>query len=310
MNGEGALVDGHHHLWDLTAVSYPWLAAQRPRFFGDPAPIARRHDLADFRAAHGARAVSASVHVQVGAADPLAETRWLAAEAEAAGWPMAIVAAADLTAPDLGEQLDRLADAAGGRLRGIRQIVARHSSEDGAAAGALMADPAFARGLEQLAARGLSFDLQLTAPLLGAARRLFAAVPGLGVALCHCGSPWEADAAAMARWADDLAAFADLVPGAVVKLSGLGMLRRDGAGVDSIVAGTLAAFGPARTLWGSNWPVDALHRPGWAAILAEAEALVPAADRSALFGGTARRFYRLWPRMASASLAAPARRNC
>lgn len=289
----GAIVDGHHHLWDLSAVAYPWLAERRPRFFGDPAPIARRHDLADFRAAHGGRAVLASVHVQVGAADALAETRWLAAEAQAAAWPMAIVAAADLTAADLAQTLDRLGAAADGRLRGIRQIVARHPAEDGPAAGALLAHPAFERGLALLAARGLSFDLQLTAPLLAAARRRFAALSGLQVALCHCGSPWDGDAQAMARWADDLAAFADAVPGAVVKLSGLGMLRRDGAGVAAIVSRTLAAFGPGRTLWGSNWPVDALHRPGWAAILAEAEALVPAADRAAVFATTARRFYRL-----------------
>ncbi len=293
LSGVAPLVDGHHHIWDPAAVRYPWLASGQPRFFGDPAPIAGRHGLSDFRAAHGGRRVAASVHVQVGAADPLAETRWLAAEAAAAGWPMAIVAAADLTWPDLGDELDRLSEAAGGRLRGVRQIVARHPAEDGPAPGALLRDPAFRRGLALLADRGLSFDLQLTAPLLREAAGLFARLPGLRVALCHCGSPWDAGTAAMARWADDLAAFAAAVPASVVKLSGLGMLRSTGDGVAALAAGTLAAFGPARTLWGSNWPVDALHRPGWAAILCEAEALVPEADRAAVFGGTARAFYRL-----------------
>ena len=30
------LVDGHHHLWDLQAIDYPWLQARGARrFFGD-----------------------------------------------------------------------------------------------------------------------------------------------------------------------------------------------------------------------------------------------------------------------------------
>ena len=35
-------LDAHHHLWDLSAVSYPWLEARGVRrFFGDPTPIQR-----------------------------------------------------------------------------------------------------------------------------------------------------------------------------------------------------------------------------------------------------------------------------
>ena len=31
------MIDAHHHLWDLSAVHYPWLAAKgATRFFGDP----------------------------------------------------------------------------------------------------------------------------------------------------------------------------------------------------------------------------------------------------------------------------------
>ena len=36
------MIDAHHHLWDLSAVHYPWLAAKgATRFFGDP--IQRQH---------------------------------------------------------------------------------------------------------------------------------------------------------------------------------------------------------------------------------------------------------------------------
>jgi predicted TIM-barrel fold metal-dependent hydrolase len=284
------VVDGHHHLWDLGAVVYPWLMDAKPRFFGHQATIAHDYRLADFRRDHGGIGVAGSVHIQVGAADPLAETRWLAAHAQAENWPLAIVAAADLTAATLEADLDALAAAARGRLRGIRQIVARHPSEDGADPGALLRSPAFARGLRVLAAHNLCFDLQLTAPLLLEAADLFGAVPELAVALCHCGSPWDTSAPAMARWQRDLHAFARL-PSAVVKLSGLGMLRPAGDSA-GLVDGVLDAFGPDRSLWGSNVPVDALHRP-WRSLFADVAARVPPADQAQVFAGTSRRFYRL-----------------
>lgn len=287
-----AIIDAHHHLWDLSAVHYPWLAARGVRrFFGDPTPIQRDYPLAEFRADHGGETVVGSVHVQVGADDALAETRWLADHAEAHGWPLAIVAAADLTAPDLAARLDAQVEAAGGRLCGVRQIVARHPGEDGPHPGALLRDPAFVRGLATLAERGLSFDLQLVAELLPDAARLFHDVPTLRVALCHAGSPWDPAPDVMARWRDGLAAFAEL-PQAVAKLSGLGMLRPSGEGVWPIADALLATFGPDRLMWGSNCPVDALARP-WGALLAEARALVPPGYHHAVFRATASRFYRL-----------------
>ena len=284
------VVDAHHHLWSLSAVSYPWLMASGVRrFFGDPEPIQRDYLLSDFRADHGTADVTASVHIQVGAADPLAETRWLAAHAQEARWPMAIVAAADLTAPDLESNLDALTDAAEGRLRGIRQIVARHPSEDGPTPGALLGDRAFARGLEALARRSLSFDLQLTAPLLRRAAILFSAIPGLRTALCHCGSPWSRSTAAMVEWEQGLAAFAE-VPGAVAKISGLGMLR-PGSSAARLIATMQRHFPADRLMWGSNVPVDALARP-WRTLLDEATSRIPPQSRQSIFADTARRFYR------------------
>jgi L-fuconolactonase len=93
----------------------------------------------------------------------------------------------------------------------------------------------------------------------------------------------------MRAWRRGLAAFA-AVPGACAKLSGLGMLRPDGAGVARIADGLLEAFGPERVMWGSNVPVDALQRP-WADLLAEARAAVPTAAAADVFERTARRFY-------------------
>lgn len=288
------VVDGHHHLWDLAAVSYPWLMATGVRrFFGDPTPIQRDYLPTDFRADHDGIEVVASVHVQVGAAPgaEVAETEWLDKQGTRTRLPSAIVAFADLTAPDLDAVLDAHAAASPTRLRGVRQIVSRHPSED--VGPDLLESPAFADGLKRLATRGLSFDLQLSAPLLARAADLFARVPELPVALCHAGSPWDRSPAGLAAWRAGLRAMAAL-PQAVAKLSGLGMTDPDWtpASLAPVVEAVLEAFGPQRTLWGSNFPVDRLYR-GYRPLFEAVRDAVPEADRTAVFEATARRFYRL-----------------
>ncbi|MGB6229467.1 MAG: hypothetical protein WBF53_05005, partial [Litorimonas sp.] len=62
-------IDSHHHLWDLRAVSYPWLMDDgAERFFGDPSPIRKTYGVPEFRVDVGGRECVGSVHVQVGAA--------------------------------------------------------------------------------------------------------------------------------------------------------------------------------------------------------------------------------------------------
>jgi predicted TIM-barrel fold metal-dependent hydrolase len=288
------VVDAHHHLWSLSEVSYPWLNARGVRrFFGDPTPIQCDYLPADFRADHDGIEVAASVHVQVGAAPgaEIAETAWLDAQGAATGLPSAIIAFADLTASDLDRVLDAHAAASPTRLRGVRQIVSRHPSED--AGPDLLASDAFLDGLRLLAARGLSFDLQLSAPLLARATERLALVPDLQVALCHAGSPWDRSAAGLADWRAGLAALAAL-PNAVAKLSGLGMTDPDWTtkSLSPIIAAVLEAFGPHRTMWGSNFPVDRLYR-SYRALFVAARSCVPAGDHGAVFAGTATRFYRL-----------------
>ena len=123
-------IDSHHHLWDLNAVNYPWLMeVGRPRFFGDPAPIQRDYLLAEHHAISQNHGFAASVHIQVGAEDGLAEARWVDQVAMAnPNWPMVQVAFCDLTAPEREEQLDQYQDLTS--LVGIRQIVGRSPEED------------------------------------------------------------------------------------------------------------------------------------------------------------------------------------
>ena len=123
-----SFIDAHHHLWDLGHCHYPWLIARgEERFFGDPTPIQKNYLTKDFLAESQRYRPAASVHIQVGVSpeDELKETQWLQSLLPC---PQAIVAATDLSAPDLAETLD--AHASCDRFRGVRQILGRHREED------------------------------------------------------------------------------------------------------------------------------------------------------------------------------------
>jgi predicted TIM-barrel fold metal-dependent hydrolase len=285
-------VDAHHHLWSLGAVEYPWLMAKGvSRFFGDPTPIQRDYPLARFR--QDAAGFAASVHIQVGATNPLAEAQWVQSVADAApDWPLVQVAFCDLTAPDAGHTIDRLQGLSS--LCGLRQIVGRAPGEDAATGtDALLDNPAFAQGLRDLAGRGLSFDLQLIPEQYARMARVLDQAPDTPIALCHAGSPHDRSAQGLADWARALVHLSDR-PNVVCKLSGLGMFDH-GWSVDSIrpiVETCLAQFGPARCMFGSNFPVDSLYSD-YPSVTNAYSALIEAQDHAAVFGANAVRFYRI-----------------
>lgn len=283
-------IDAHHHLWDLDAVHYPWLMAKGvERFFGDPAPIQRNYLLEEFR--RDATGFDGSVHIQVGAEDGWAEAEWVQRVAEAnPDWPLVQVAFCDLTADDLGAQLDRFQTLL--TLRGVRQIVGRAPGEDAkSGTNALLDDPRFAEGLREVGRRGLSFDLQLIPDLYDAMARVLETAPETPVALCHAGSPIDRSPEGLHDWAERLRVLSDL-PQITCKLSGLGMFDHGWTqdSIRPIVECVLDQFGPDRVMFGSNFPVDSLYSD-YSCLRDAYEALVPAGMQAAVFGGTARRFY-------------------
>ena len=299
VNLPDAIIDAHHHLWDLQACHYPWLMAKGVRrFFGDPTPIQKNYLVEDFLADIGELPVTASVHVQVGVEETqaVAETRWLQAVAESGkGFPQGIVAFCDLAAPEAQATLE--AHRGAPNLRGIRQILGR-SPEENAATGShlLLENPVWMKNLAGLAEQGLSFDLQLIPSQLPATRALLAKIPALRTALCHCGSPFQQDQEGLARWKTQLRALAEL-PNVYCKLSGFGMFDPawSAASIRPIVLEAIEAFTPERCMFGSNFPVEKLcadYRKVWAAYGALTQDFT-AAERRQLFHATARDFYAL-----------------
>ncbi len=287
-------IDAHHHLWDLSAVHYPWLMAEGvPRFFGNPAPIQRNYLIDEFSMDASAHGVGASVHIQVGAESGWAEAQWVQSVADATpNWPMAQVVFCDLTAGDLEAQLDAFQSLS--TVRGVRQIVGRAPGEDAVTGtNGLLGDPRFVEGLRAAGARGLSFDLQLIPDLMEKTTQILAQVPDIQVALCHAGSPYDRSTEGLASWARELRKLSDL-ENVTCKLSGLGMFEHNwtAGSIRPIVETCLDQFGPERCMYGSNFPVDSLYSD-YATLMAAYERLIPDDMKSAVLHATAKAFYGL-----------------
>ena len=289
------MIDAHHHLWDLSAVNYPWLMAQGvERFFGDPTPIQRDYLINEFRNEAIAEGFGASVHIQVGAENSMDEARWVQSVADAnPDWPLKQVVFVDLTAPDLDAQLD--AFQALPSVVGVRQIVGRAPGEDAVTGtNTLLDNPDFVTGLQNAGRRGLSFDLQLIPELMGKTADLLARASDTAVALCHAGSPHDRSNDGLPRWADELRALSDL-PQVSCKLSGLGMFDHDWQPEDfrPIVETCLDQFSPSRVMFGSNFPVDKLYSD-YATLAKTYRDLVPREMHQAVFNDTAADFYSMF----------------
>lgn len=287
-------IDAHHHLWDLKAVHYPWLMAKgEPRFFGDPAPIQRDYLLDEFKADLLPHGFEGSVHIQVGAANPMEEARWVQSVADAnQDWKMVQVAFCDLTAENVEERLDQLQ--ALPTIRGVRQIIGRAPGEDAqTGTNAVLDDPAFAAGLRSLARRGLSFDLQLLPELMEKTAKVLATAPDTNVALCHAGSPYDRSRAGLKDWTSKLRSLSKL-PNVYCKLSGLGMFEHDWTAhsITPIIDVVMDQFGPSRVMYGSNFPVDSLTSD-YSTLYNAYETCLHGDVHEANFGATAAKFYRL-----------------
>jgi predicted TIM-barrel fold metal-dependent hydrolase len=293
------IYDAHHHLWDLEAVHYPWLAAKGvQRFFGNPTAIQKNYLPEDLRTDIGDLPVEKSVHIQVGAADNqhVAETAWLQKMCDHHGLPNAIVAYCALEQGNRTEILDQLQQFQA--MRGIRQIVGRSPEEDKRSeTGSLLENPEWIIGLKELAKRKLTFDLQLIPCQMEAAFKVFSQVEDLPVTLCHCGSPGHLkDKANWNLWQQGLQKLAQL-PNFHCKISGLGMFDHDWT-TDSlrpIVETVIEISGPERCMFGSNFPVDKLHRDYqslWQSYLQLCTAMTQAEQRQ-LFQVNCQHFYKI-----------------
>ena len=277
-------VDAHHHLWDPARRDYPWME--------EGWPIRRRFGPADLDAAAGPLGFERTVLVQTVSA--VEETEEFLAVAAGSARVAGVVGWVDLTGEDVAGALAALRAAPGGAaLVGVRHQV--HDEPDPEW---LLGEPVL-RGLAAVAEAGLAYDLLVRERELPAARAAVERLPQLRFVVDHLAKPRVREGVTE-PWAARLAALARH-PNVSCKLSGL-VTEADWrawtpAQLVPYVRHALAAFGPERLLFGSDWPV-CLLAAGYAQVVdATAEALdragLDAAGREAVFGGNARRVYGL-----------------
>ncbi len=273
------LIDAHQHFWRIGQNDLAWPTADLAAIHRDFEPP----ELARIGAPHD---LAGTVVVQSQPSDR--DNDWLLALAADEPLVLGVVGWVELTAPDAPERIFGLARHP--KLKGLRPML-QDLADD-----AWIADPRLEPAIDAMVAHGLSLDA-LVFPrhlphLLTLARRR----PDLAIVIDHGAKP-SIGAGDFAAWSEALAPQAAL-PNVHGKLSGLLTQATPGQSPETLapyVARLVALFGPKRLMWGSDWPV--LNLAGeygqWLDLARRLSGLTADADLAALFGETARRFYRL-----------------
>ncbi|MEV0136541.1 amidohydrolase family protein [Dactylosporangium sp. NPDC050688] len=280
------IVDAHHHLWVRARHPQPWISATTMQ------AIDADFTVADLTAVAVAAGVTRTVVVQ--SISSQAETTDLLRQAATTGLVGGVVGWVDLTARDVADRIARLRAGEGGhRLAGIRHLV-QDESDPG-----FLDRPDLRRGVAAVGAAGLAFDLVIRRHQLPAATRLARDLPGVTFVLDHLGKP-ALPYSRHGGWARDLRTLAQL-PNTTAKLSGL-VTEADWTSwtpqqLRPAVEHALDTFGPSRLMFGSDWPVCLLATSyqRWIETLSLLLHPLGAADQAMIWGGTARRVYRLRP---------------
>ncbi len=270
-------IDAHQHCWQLAARAGSWPPPSLAAIYRDFAP----EDLAPLLAEHG---VTGTVLVQSLPSE--ADTDWLLALAERAGFIRAVVGWTDLLAPDAPAAIARLAS--NRKLKGLRPMLQDIDDER------WIANPALAPALNAMVEHGLRLDALVLPRHLPALLQCARDYPLLAIVIDHAAKPPIADAA-FGDWREQMAQLAAL-PNVHCKLSGLVTEAKPDWSVDDLrpyVSHVLEVFGAQRVIWGSDWPVVDLAG-GYGAWLAASESLLAhlgQQDRNDIFGLNACRFY-------------------
>jgi L-fuconolactonase len=275
-----ARIDAHQHFWHYGADTHPWITETMPQLKRDFLPF-------DLRPLLDAAGFDGCVAVQ--AQQRIAETEWLLQLADAQPFVRGVVGWVDLCAPDVADDLGRLA--AYPRLRGVRHLVQDEPDDR------FMLRPDFTRGIAALEPFGLVYDILIYARQLPAAIELVRRFPRQPFVVDHLAKPEIRDRR-FDEWRQGIGALAAF-PNVASKLSGM-VTEADWATwkpaqFTPYLDVALECFGPGRLLIGSDWPVCTLagsYREV-VSIVTDYVGRLSSSEREAILGGNAVRVYRL-----------------
>ncbi|MBM3959703.1 MAG: hypothetical protein FJ314_08030 [SAR202 cluster bacterium] len=278
-SGSRLVVDSHQHFWDIRRLSYEWMGA-------GASPLKRNFLPRDLKPLVEDAGVDRTVIVQ--AHQSMEETDWILGLARRHAFIGGTVCWVDLTARDLGRTLDRLQKDR--YFNGVRHNWHGEADERWAVRTPVV------KGLRELAARGIPFDLLTFPQHLKHVVDLYERIPSLKGVVDHISKPAIAKFQ-MEPWARDIAAVAE-IPGVFCKVSGMVTEARhnwEPADLRPYVEHVVNAFGYERLMFGSDWPVCTLAGTYRQVFDSARSALgrMPARVRDDVFGGNAVKFYGL-----------------
>lgn len=296
-----AIVDSHHHLWDLHKIHYPWLddAYDPTKFILGEYHLLRRNYLPrDFRESWSGMPVIASVHVEAECdrSQALAETQWVHQQAAASGFPNAVIAYVDLLASDADERLAEHMSYPLTRSIRFKPVTSPRPHDDVAKQPGSLHDPRWPEALARLEKHSLAWDLRIPFWHLEEAAEVLGDFASLPVVLQHTGLPWERSEAGLAAWRRGMAALAAL-PNVHIRLSEFGLRDRPWRLEDNLplIHDAIAIFGWQRSMFGSNFPVAGLRISYPALVRAMSESLAHLDSRAqqAIWRDNALAFYQM-----------------
>jgi L-fuconolactonase len=273
-------IDAHQHFWRYDPAEYGWIddsmgVLRRDFLPGDLEPLLAR---AGFDRC-----------VAVQARQTLEETRFLLELAERHASIAGVVGWVDLQSPEARAQLEGLARHP--KLVGIRHIVQGEPDDR------FLLRPEFGRGVALLEDFGLAYDILIYSRHLSVAAEFVARFPRQRFVLDHLAKP-EIKAGEIRAWERGLRALSAF-PNVLAKLSGLVTEADWSAWTEAQMRPYLDvafdSFGPERLMIGSDWPVCTLAA-GYDRTLALVTDYLedrPSAEKDAVLGGNAARFWRL-----------------
>lgn len=274
-------IDAHQHYWEPARDDYGWLTPELTTLYRTFGPA----DLAPLRARAG---VQRTVVVQ--AAPTVEETRYLldlargeASIAGVVGW----VPMLQHDAPALITELARDV-----KFKGVRPMLQDLPDDH------WIANPALTPAVAALIEHDLAFDALIFTRHVSALETFATRFPDLRIVIDHGAKPPIRDGSAgLQEWADGITRLARL-PHVHCKLSGLATEAAPGwteATLRPYVDHLLQSFGPARLMWGSDWPVLNLNGDYllWHSVTNTLLAALSDQEREAIFGANATAFYRL-----------------
>jgi len=277
-------IDSHQHLWQPIRGDYDWM----PK---DNKILNRAYTPADLEASLLANDIGGTVLVQ--AAATVNETEYMLGLADATPFIKGVVGWIDFERTDDLEHLKRFAQHP--KFVGVRPMIQVIPDIN------WMLRDDIQWAYEAVIDLDLTFDALGLPQHLANLHKLVSRYPEMRVVYDHCMKPQIRDQRngkdAFSEWADGMSSLASDSHGCC-KLSGLVTEADAGFTLEDLRPFTnhvLEVFGADRVMWGSDWPVCRLEQEheDWFSNASELISHLSVTDQAEIFGGTAKRFYRL-----------------